>query len=465
MLFINCTNKIPAGKIAILQGQINNNTSTEMRLLRYDRTLDTILQIKKDVFIDTVFLNKPGLYSLANGSHNYSLYLEPGYDLKASLDIKKYPQIKFTGTGSDMNNYMVKKQQTLREMQGGFEAFYGLSPKDFKATLKKMDDSLKILLKKYPGIPEKLKQKELRSLTYFKTVMLFQYDIMQYELDEKMPPENLLRALADNDTIDLDNTEDFTYSIYYMSIIKEHYRYKVKDLLEEYDEKNKSLPPNKKISPENVHFEVFSGISNETIKNTLLFNYADVALLGVKDKEAFYNAFMKISTNNEHKRKITADYNKITKLAPGSPSPQFKDYENHDGGTTSLDDLKGKYVYIDLWATWCGPCIAEFPALKRLQEKYIDKDITFLSISIDKEEDYEKWKKMVDEKELQGIQLYANDNSNESFRWQYEVNYIPRFIFLDPDGNIISAEAPSPSSPEIKKLFDTSLDINPAPQV
>ena len=72
---------------------------------------------------------------------------------------------------------------------------------------------------------------------------------------------------------------------------------------------------------------------------------------------------------------------------------------------------------------------------------------------------------MVDEKELQGIQLYANDNSNESFRWQYEVNYIPRFIFLDPDGNIISAEAPSPSSPEIKKLFDTSLDINPAPQV
>ena len=206
MLFINCTNKIPAGKIAILQGQINNNTSTEMRLLRYDRTLDTILQIKKDVFIDTVFLNKPGLYSLANGSHNYSLYLEPGYDLKASLDIKKYPQIKFTGTGSDMNNYMVKKQQTLREMQGGFEAFYGLSPKDFKATLKKMDDSLKILLKKYPGIPEKLKQKELRSLTYFKTVMLFQYDIMQYELDEKMPPENLLRALADNDTIDLSGT-------------------------------------------------------------------------------------------------------------------------------------------------------------------------------------------------------------------------------------------------------------------
>ena len=80
-----------------------------------------------------------------------------------------------------------------------------------------------------------------------------------------------------------------------------------------------------------------------------------------------------------------------------SQSPTF-DYLNYAGGQTKLEDLKGKYVYIDVWATWCGPCLAEIPHLKKVEAAYHDKNIVFLSISIDVKKDYEKWKKFVTDK-------------------------------------------------------------------
>ncbi|GAW90641.1 hypothetical protein FPS14_contig00079-0007 [Flavobacterium psychrophilum] len=53
-------------------------------------------------------------------------------------------------------------------------------------------------------------------------------------------------------------------------------------------------------------------------------------------------------------------------------APTFN-YANHKGGTTKLEDFKGKYIYIDVWATWCGPCRGEIPFLQKIEEKYHEK--------------------------------------------------------------------------------------------
>lgn len=141
-------------------------------------------------------------------------------------------------------------------------------------------------------------------------------------------------------------------------------------------------------------------------------------------------------------------------LAKGKPSPKFVDYENNSGGKTSLDDLKGKYVYVDVWATWCGPCKAEIPYLKKVEVLYHDKNIEFVSISVDKAIDQDKWKKMIIDKELGGIQLLADKNFESSFVQDYAIKGIPRFILIDPNGNIVSADAPRPSSGDLKVLFN-----------
>lgn len=152
----------------------------------------------------------------------------------------------------------------------------------------------------------------------------------------------------------------------------------------------------------------------------------------------------------------------------GMKSPVFENYENFVGGTTSLQNLKGKYVYIDVWATWCGPCKREIPALKEIEKKYHDKNIEFVSISVDNGRGYqadsreaafiaakEGWKTMVAEKELGGIQLFSDKAFQSDFITAYKINAIPRFLLIDPDGNIVSADAPRPSSESLTKLFDS----------
>lgn len=134
------------------------------------------------------------------------------------------------------------------------------------------------------------------------------------------------------------------------------------------------------------------------------------------------------------------------------------DYENHKGGKTKLEDFKGKYVYIDVWATWCGPCRAEIPALKKIEEKYHDKNIEFVSISVDVDKDHEKWKNFVNEKQLGGVQLFADKNWNSDFMKFYGVNSIPRFILIDPSGKVLKSDAARPSSPELQKVLDSLLN-------
>ncbi|GAA3604243.1 TlpA disulfide reductase family protein [Flavivirga amylovorans] len=136
----------------------------------------------------------------------------------------------------------------------------------------------------------------------------------------------------------------------------------------------------------------------------------------------------------------------------GKESPKFTDYENYAGGLTSLDDLKGKYVYIDMWATWCGPCKKEIPFLKEVEKAYHGKPIEFVSISIDRQNAYDTWRSMVKEKELSGIQLFAKED--KTFADAYKITGIPRFILIDPQGNVIDADAPRPSDEELKSLFN-----------
>ena len=132
----------------------------------------------------------------------------------------------------------------------------------------------------------------------------------------------------------------------------------------------------------------------------------------------------------------------------GQPLGEYQ-FETATGEKFSTKNLIGKPTYIDVWATWCGPCLGELPDLKALEEEY-GADIQFLSISIDEAKNREKWQKMIVARHLEGIQVIADKAWKSDFAKMYEVYSIPRFMIVDSNGIIVSPNAPRPSDEAIK---------------
>ncbi|RXM48391.1 redoxin family protein [Flavobacterium sp. YO12] len=217
---------------------------------------------------------------------------------------------------------------------------------------------------------------------------------------------------------------------------------------------NNYLADRARLEEKKVNFENLMALSSLEFQNSiksiktelssLLSNSKNMEPVFVEAQKKEIESLVKyLSETFESKQKLLA--------FKGKETPKFKDYENFSGGNVSLDDLKGKYVYIDLWATWCGPCKAEIPFLKEVESKYHDKNIVFVSISVDRIKDHDKWKKMVIDQKLSGMQLYAKGDQN--FMKEYMVDGIPRFILIDPKGYIVSADAPRPSEKSLLELF------------
>ncbi|MDN3678210.1 TlpA disulfide reductase family protein [Flavobacterium paronense] len=206
-----------------------------------------------------------------------------------------------------------------------------------------------------------------------------------------------------------------------------------------------------------INFEALLKSNEEDfIKQTNEMKVSDLNRLEKAKFDANFVALQK--KNNEAKMAELQQYytmSQAKKKLNNVVAPNF-DYENAVGGKTSLESLKGKYVYIDIWAIWCGPCRAEIPFLKELEKSLHEKNIAFVSISTDAEKDHEKWKTFVKDKELSGIQLYA-DRANMDFIKAFNVNTIPRFILIDPTGKVIDADAARPSNPELKEQLNSLL--------
>lgn len=160
--------------------------------------------------------------------------------------------------------------------------------------------------------------------------------------------------------------------------------------------------------------------------------------------------------------KIVSRVNVTNELEAGAPSPSFVNYENLAGGFSSLSDFKGKYVYIDFWTTWCGPCLKEFPRLKELESEFAGRNIEFLYLSIESAQDHKNdaakarsaWITFVEEWELGGVHLLADNGFESDFLKDYKIDFIPRYVLIDPEGNIVSPDAPRPSNQQLLELFE-----------
>jgi thiol-disulfide isomerase/thioredoxin len=201
----------------------------------------------------------------------------------------------------------------------------------------------------------------------------------------------------------------------------------------------------------NFYDDLFSTPKDEYIANLDLFKTEGFALIETLENKNFAE-----SEKKDMDRMYQFFSEKIDAVANmpkiGEPAIDFT-YHDKDGNELSLSTFNGSLVYVDVWATWCGPCKTEIPALKQLEIDYHNNNITFLSVSVDT--DKEAWLKMLDNKQLGGVQLWADGWSK--ITKDYAIFGIPRFMLFDVEGNVISTNAPRPSSDDIRELLDANL--------
>ena len=392
-------------------------------------------------FTDTLHLEYNGTYDIAR----QSLYLEKGKNVSFDANTDDLTAITFTGDLAVENNYIAQKSKLSDEILGDARSLYSLEESEFLAKIDSFDKKRDELLENTTFTVSDFKEKELKNIAYYKNFLLESYVNYHGYLTGKedfMVSENFPSA---TEITDFDNENDFNFSTSYRRLVQSNFDHLVQE------ETDKGADFYETIITK------LKAVKSQNIKNALAENLSFQVSLANTKMEEIYNELLAASTDDNFKKELTEKYNALKKLEKGNISPKF-DYENHKGGTTSLDDLKGKFVYIDVWATWCGPCVAEIPFMKEVEQKYHGKNIEFVSISIDNKQDYEKWKNFVTEKQMGGIQLYADNAWQSQFVTDYAIDGIPRFILIDTEGNIVSADAPRPSDEKLIELF-TELGI------
>ena len=162
--------------------------------------------------------------------------------------------------------------------------------------------------------------------------------------------------------------------------------------------------------------------------------------------QSFVDNFLETSSNRDYKNYLTTKVSFSKTIAQGSPAKPFK-LKDIDGKEVALKDFLGKIVYIDFWASWCGPCIYDMKFMEIVKEKFKD-EVVFIQISLDNDIE---WREAVTANDVKGINLRIDDNNTVSK--SYGVTGIPAYYLIDKKGNFAVSHVSDPSNEEGQELI------------
>lgn len=211
------------------------------------------------------------------------------------------------------------------------------------------------------------------------------------------------------------------------------------------------------ISAEEKLLKGIASLPAGSFRNKVLFYHLKQTLNNASDSKERTALLEKYATNftSEHYyNKTLFVYNELQRLSKGEPAPAI-DAINLDLDRVSLEDLKGKHVIIDVWATWCGPCKMQWPHFERLAIKYKEQAIHFVSLNCDTEQI--KWELDAKGKSQTILQWHVPDL--QKLIRDYNIPGIPRFILISPDGKFINAQMPMPSNKNFEDILRRELGL------
>jgi len=369
------------------------------------------------------------------------LWLEPGNDLTMNLDVEKISEtLAFSGTGALNNRFVNEEENRFNDYRhkylGNYYNYTNRTPDDFKKVTNDLRDEKLNFLKNY--------EKANPLSTWLKNVYASEYSYGAITSKIYYPGSHAgfndgREALLPGDYFSFLDSINLTGDIGDLGI--GYYYYLNSSLHKKYDLELSS-------DPETGEFYAYI---KSHLPGRLAYEFLAYAL--ARDfKKSLYNEFGTDCPYPDIAALVKEKYQHLEGMLEGNPAPEIT-LPDVNGKIVSINEFRGKFVYFDFWATWCGPCVKEIPSLKIIEKEYRGKNIQFVSISYDKPGDLEKWKRYVVENSLTGIQLIADQETHDRLNKIFNIDLIPRFILIDPQGNIVNANAPRPSSPKLKELF------------
>ncbi|RTQ53708.1 TlpA family protein disulfide reductase [Hymenobacter gummosus] len=463
-----CSQTAPVGQPVTLSGHIDNPTGPKVRLTLFRDPMhleaDTVsarLDAKGNFRLVLPQVAAPGEASFTDGNESTDLFLEPGDELQLSLDTKQFDEtLKYKGRGADANNYLI--QSFLR-----FDDGDNATPMRFvlNKTAEQMSQGVEAderqrreFWQQYagqhqltPAFRAYVRQELKYSAANQRLMCAGFYRYMQQE--EKKTPVPLpasflggLTALAAPNDSALNNAA-------YVAFAEQYPFYQLQN-----DASGKA-PTN----PDELMSGVFDlaarTYGNTRTRDVVLSKVMLSSLVNAKLSTATAQmpTFRRLNRDSVAARAVRNAYAKRLALAPGNAAPAFT-LQDETGKQVALSSFRGKVVYLDFWASWCGPCLAEVPAAKELKQKFAGRDVVFLYVSLDEKE--EDWQKILAKQQLLGhgsVHLRAQGFESAAAK-AYQVQAIPSYFIIGRDGRVVADRAARPSSgAEIVKDLEAAL--------
>lgn len=403
-------------------------------------------------------VSKPFFANLKIGEYNYNkIYLEPGYELNISLVLNnKSLELQFTGIGSERNNYLTKSSLVWADFYKKNPTWWEADLYSFSKMLDSLENDLEDIHFNYTdkGSINAEDQKLLQATNRLNVINLKQ--------QHRLIKNDLYKIEAIPVSL-TDISKDIPFEAQYLELSMIEYA-KVLDLFLRSELQEPALSDVKPEQLDSVK-QHLPAITNEKIKEKnfpakieefLLAKNIDFWLASEGISSGLiksYSEFKMNFANSSYTRQIKKDYDKWMKISKGQPAPEITGV-TVENDTVMLSDLRGKIVYIDVWATWCKPCIAELPFYKSLQEEIEDNDaVEFLFVSIDNNSD--AWTNfLIKETMPEGIQVNEIEIvDHTTVQDSYKMWGIPRYILIDAEGKIVNANAPRPSSGKVTGII------------
>ncbi|KAA6346908.1 Thiol:disulfide interchange protein TlpA [termite gut metagenome] len=421
-----------------LKGQLKNIGDTSIGM-SYNGALSLIgnsrnivIHTDRDGYFDTIVpLEKPEYYSISRNT----LYLSPGDDLAVFITSSN-TEASFNGTGAEANNYM---KYRLFPKGGSYLESGKNVGENFMAT-KYVIDSLAAIryaeLDTLKNVSKVFKDLEKARITADIINSYITYMYYAKELRNLSSPEERKQFLSQHAT---------TIAPYVNPLYKEINEDKYLNVAVVRDV----------FSYRSDYAEWFEGVE-ETLFSKELYQAARYA--HTIDNESGGEKLDEIATAVSQltdagiKRELGFKIEKAGSLLPGKPAFDFQFVDTTDN-VYHLSDFRGKIIYVDFWATWCVPCLAESPAYESLAEKFQGQNIVFLSISIDTTK--EIWLNYLAKHEKKLTQYYTSDTN---YKEDWSIKYIPRFLLIDKEQRIINAYAARPSQESTEELLRSLIE-------